>query len=189
MRYELRPAATCVLAMTFTYGLLFPLAIWGVSRTPLPAPANLMTTPDGKVIGSEVMAQQGMKPEYFHPRPLATSNGSERTSSGGSDRTLGEDTGELAAAYRRENGMPATAPVPGDALTPSPWGLDPEISPTNAALQAARVARARGLPVERVRAMMRAHTEDPQLWTLGPPRVNVLLLNLDLDKQAPVTMR
>jgi K+-transporting ATPase ATPase C chain len=175
---------------------------------PRQANGSLITGPDGKVVGSELIGQGFTKPEYFHPRPSAAGSGYDPTSSGGtnlgptSDKLINgihkklpngkDDPGnfdgikDLAAAYRQENGMPANAPLPADAVTRSASGLDPDISPANAENQVARVSRARGVPAERITEILHAHSQGRQLGFLGEPRVNVLMLNLDLDKQVPL---
>src|SRR5262249_327970 len=140
----------------------------------------------------------------FHPRPSAAGSGYDPTASGGtnlgptSDKLINgihkklpngkDDPGnfdgikDLAAAYRKENNLPADAPVPADAVTRSASGLDPEISPANGALQAPRVAQARHMTTDAVMDLVHRHTAGRQLGLLGEPRVNVLLLNVDLDK-------
>src|SRR5579871_179632 len=171
--------------------------------------------PDGKhvgpndkaVAGSEIIAQGFTAPGYFHPRPSAAGNGYDPTSSGGtnlgptSDKLINgihkklpngqDDPGnfdgikDLAAAYRKENGLADNAPVPADAVTHSASGLDPDISPANADLQVKRVATARGLSEDAVRKLVEENTAGRQLGILGEPRVNVLMLNLALDQAAP----
>jgi K+-transporting ATPase ATPase C chain len=208
MLKQLRPAVTSVLVMTVAFGLIFPLVITLIAQAVFPRQANgsLIKGPDGKVIGSELIGQGFTKPEYFHPRPSAAGSGYDPTASGGtnlgptSDKLINgihkklpngkDDPGnfdgvkDLAAAYRQENGMPPNAPVPADAVTRSASGLDPDISPANAALQVTRVAKARGVPAERIQELLSANTQGRQLGFLGEPRVNVLMLNLDLDRKA-----
>jgi K+-transporting ATPase ATPase C chain len=159
---------------------------------------------DGHVIGSTRIGQGFAAPRYFHPRPSAAGAGYDAGASGGtnlgptSDKLIHgihkklangrDDPGnfdgiaDLVLAYRAENGLDPGTPIPADAVTRSASGLDPEISPANAALQAPRVARARGLAVESVRMLITRDTEPRQLGILGEPRVNVLELNLDLDR-------
>jgi K+-transporting ATPase ATPase C chain len=154
-------------------------------------------------VGSDLIGQGFSAAAYFHPRPSAAGAGYDASASGGTNlgptsaklihgihRTLasgGDDPGnfdgigDLAAAYRERNGLAAGAPVPADAVTRSGSGLDPHISPANAELQVARVAKARGLPEESVRRLVARNTRGRQLGFLGEPRVNVLLLNLALD--------
>jgi potassium-transporting ATPase KdpC subunit len=153
-----------------------------------------LLTRGGIVIGSEFIGQNFTRPEYFHPRPSAAGAGYDGTSSGGtnlgpSNPKLIEDVRRLAEDYRTSNGLPPDAIVPIDAVTRSGSGLDPHISPQNAALQVPRVARARGLSQDVVRELLAGHTQGRQLGFLGDPRVAVLDLNLALDRVAPLAPR
>ncbi len=204
MLKQLRPAIMSVVVMLLVFGLLFPLAITAVAQVAFRHQANgSLIVRDGRVIGSELIAQPFTRPEYFHPRPSAAGSGYDPTSSGGtnlgptSEKLINgvhkktpdgkDDPGnfdgvkDLAATYRKENGLLPEALLPADAVTRSGSGLDPEISPANAALQAARVAAARRVPAEQVERLVRKHTAGRDLGLLGEPRVNVLMLNLDLD--------
>jgi len=141
---------------------------------------------DGKPVGSELIGQQFAGPAYFHPRPSAAGAGYDATASGGtnngpSDRKLADTlvAGAIAAAIATDGATKGA--VPADYATSSASGLDPHISPANAALQVARVARARGVALESVRTLVVQHTAQRQFGLLGEPRVNVLLLNLALD--------
>jgi K+-transporting ATPase ATPase C chain len=177
----------------------------GVGQALFPKQANgSLIEKDGKVIGSELIGQNFAGPGYFHPRPSAAGSGYDAGSSGGtnlgptSDKLIngvhkklpdGKDDPsnfdgikDLAVAYRQENGLAPTAPVPADAVTRSASGLDPDISPENAVLQVPRVAHARSLPLDQVRRLVAEHTRQPDLGVLGDARVNVLDLNLALDK-------
>ena len=190
---------------------VYPLIVWGVSQAAFRHQANgsLITDASGKVVGSELLGQGFSKPEYFHPRPSAAGNGYDPTASSGtnlgptSDKLIngihkpktadGKDdpsdfdgVKDLAAAYRTENGMASGALVPVDAVTRSASGLDPQISPANADLQMARVARARGITVDDVRSVVKENTQGRSLGILGEPGVNVLEANLALDKAYPV---
>lgn len=188
---------------------VYPLVVWGVSQAVFPQQANGSLIQSGdQIVGSRLLAQGFMRPEYFHPRPSAAGAGYDGTASGGtnlgptSDKLIHgvhkpktadgkDDPGnfdgvkDLAAAYRAENGLPAGAPVPVDAVTRSASGLDPDISLANAQAQAARVARARGLSADNVARIVHANTLGRGLGFLGEPRVDVLELNLALDKQHP----
>jgi K+-transporting ATPase ATPase C chain len=143
----------------------------------------------GAIRGSALIGQTFVSPTYFHPRPSAAGAGYDGTASGGtnlgpSNPMLRPQIAALASAYRRENGLPADAEIPIDAVTRSGSGLDPDISPQDADLQAARVARARGLDLATVRSLVAAHTRGRQLGVLGEPRIPVLELNMALDRVA-----
>lgn len=190
MLSHLRPALVLLLLLTGVTGLLYPLAITGIGQAlfPLQAHGSLIER-DGKVVGSALIAQAFSAPQYFQPRPSAAGkDGFDATSSSGSNlaptsKALVERvTGDVAAYKGREG----TAAVPGDAVTTSGSGLDPHISPANAARQISRVAQARSMTEAEVRTIVDAHTEQPWLGFLGQPGVNVLTLNLALDKIKPV---
>jgi potassium-transporting ATPase KdpC subunit len=203
---QLRPAIMSVVVMTIAFGFVFPFVITALAQVAFHHQANgSLIVQNSKVVGSELIAQGFTKPRYFHPRPSAAGSGYDPTSSGGtnlgptSDKLINgihkklpngkDDPGnfdgikDLAAAYRKENNLPADAPVPADAVTRSASGLDPEISPANAALQAPRVAQARHLSAEAVMELVRQHTAGRTLGFMGEPRVNVLMLNLALDSR------
>jgi potassium-transporting ATPase KdpC subunit len=184
--------------------LIFPVVVWAVGNVVFPhqAAGSLIRDATGNVVGSELLAQAFRKPQYFHPRPSAAGAGYDAANSGGtnlgptSDKLVNgikDDPStesidetypgfrDLARAYREENGLTPMATIPADAATRSASGLDPDISRANAEQQVARVARARGLDAERVRALVRDHATSRTLGVLGEPRVNVLTLNLALD--------
>ena len=203
MLKQLRPAIASVLVFTLLLGLVFPAVITLISKAVMPAQANgSLITRNGKVIGSALIGQPFAKPIYFHPRPSAAGSGYDAAASSGSnlgptsdklfngieDDPKTKDTDEsfagvkqLALAYRKENGLAPNAPVPADAVTKSASGLDPEISPQNAAIQSARVARARKIPLETVQRLVAQNTQSRTFGVLGEARVNVLNLNLALD--------
>jgi K+-transporting ATPase ATPase C chain len=145
---------------------------------------------DGKEIGSALIGQNFTKPEYFHPRPSAAGNdGYDATASGGSNYGPTNqkliDRVKASVEHFRKDNPDYTGPLPADLLTASGSGLDPEISPGSAEAQAARVAKARGVSLEEVEQLISQNTKGPDLGFLGEPRVNVLELNLDLDRKFP----
>jgi potassium-transporting ATPase KdpC subunit len=205
MLRQLRPAVMGVLVFTVLCGLIFPAVITGIAQAVFPHRANgSLITQDSRVVGSELIGQAFTDPKYFHSRPSAAGAGYDGGASSGtnlgptSDKLINgihkklangdDDPGnydgirDLAAAYRRDNGLPEGAPVPPDAVTRSASGLDPHISPVNAGLQASRVAKARGVSEETVRHLIAESTQGRQFGILGEPRVNVLRLNLALDQ-------
>jgi K+-transporting ATPase ATPase C chain len=189
---QLRPAVVSAISLTLLTGCIFPLVLFALGRLLYPGQAaGSLVTRGGGVIGSRLIGQNFTRPEYFHPRPSAAGAGYDGTSSGGtnlspSNRKLIEGVRQLAEDYRRRNGLPPDADVPIDAVTCSGSGLDPNISPENAALQVPRVARARRLSEDVVRRLLARHTQGRQLGFMGNPRVSVLDLNLALDRAAPL---
>lgn len=181
----IRPALAMLLGMTLLTGLAYPLAMTGVARVIAPEAAQgSLIRQGGAVVGSALIAQGFTGAGYLHPRPSAA--GYNAMASGASN--LGPTSAELAgqiAARRADWQAGAQGPAPVDALTASGSGLDPDISPENALGQARRIAAARGLPEERVRAIIGQHVARPWLRLYGAPRVNVLLTNLALDAAAP----
>jgi len=168
---------------------LYPLVVFGVAQVLFPDQANgsLIVDANGMVHGSKLIGQQFTADKYFQSRPSAAGNGYDATSSGGSN--LGPTSSNLVttiaqriADYRTGNGLATNLLVPADAVTASGSGLDPHISLRNAELQAPRVAKARNLSVEKVLALVRANTDPASLGFLGEPGVNVLKLNLALDR-------
>ncbi len=199
MLREIRPAIVVLLALTIITGLAYPLAITGITDVIFPRQAHgSMIVRDGHVIGSALIGQSFTSDRYFHGRPSATTAADptdptktipspyNAANSGGSN--LGPSNKALVDRVqgdidklRQEN--PAVA-VPTDLVTASGSGLDPDISPEAANFQVARVAKARNLPEDRVRALVSEHIEGRFLGLLGEPRVNVLLLNLALDEMS-----
>jgi K+-transporting ATPase ATPase C chain len=170
--------------VTVLFGLGYPLAVTGIAGVLFPRQsAGSLILKDGKVIGSELLAQSFTSDRYFHPRPSAAGNGYDATSSGGSN--LAQSNAKLVARIQGDIDKLAKQnpgkPVPIDLVTASGSGLDPDITPDAAIYQAPGVARARGLSEDRVRQLIAEHTAPRQLGLLGEPRVNVLDLNLALD--------
>jgi K+-transporting ATPase ATPase C chain len=178
-------------------GLLYPLAMTGAARVLFPSASagSLVTDAKGQVLGSSLIGQTTTNPAYFQGRPSAAGNGYDATASSGSN--LGPTSQKLhdrataeVARLRKEN-PEAPLPIPADLVAASASGLDPHLSPAAAAWQAARIARARGVAVARVRQLVEDRTEGRQFGLLGEPRVNVLELNMALDRQfgAPALAR
>jgi K+-transporting ATPase ATPase C chain len=207
VRAQIRPVLVSVPLLTLVTGIAFPVVLAALACPMFPDRADgSLIQRDGVVVGSEVIGQPFSGLGYFHPRPSAAGAGYDAAASGGTnlgpanpkllegvrDNPATPDTDEafagvreLAAGYRRRNGLPPDAEVPVDAVTRSGSGLDPHISPANAALQIPRVARERGLSEAAVRRLVAAHTRGRQFGFLGEPRVEVLPLNLALDRAAP----
>jgi potassium-transporting ATPase KdpC subunit len=186
---EVRAAVMATLVLALVCCGIYPLVVFGIAQAAFPKQANgsLLKDAAGTVRGSRLLGQQFTSDIYFQSRPSAAGNGCDATRSGGSN--LGPASSNLAAAitqrifdYRRQNHLATNAPVPADAVTASGSGLDPHISIHNAELQAPRVAKARSLPLDTVLALVRANTDRAGLGILGDPGVNVLALNLALDR-------
>ncbi len=171
---------------TILLGLGYPLLVTGIAGLLFPrqAAGSLIKLNDGTVIGSELLAQSFTSDRYFHPRPSAAGNGYDATSSGGSNLAQSNKTlvtriqGDIDKLAAQNPGKP----VPIDLVTTSASGLDPDITPDAAYYQAPRIAKARNLSPESVQRLIEQHITKRQLGLLGEPRVNVLKLNLDLDK-------
>jgi len=192
MRYQLAQAFRFTLLLTVLTGLIYPGVVTALCQLLFHRPANgSLLELDGKIVGSTLIGQNFSKPEYFHPRPSAAgTDGYDPTASSGSN--LGPTSQKLVdrvkvdiTKFRKENPS-YQGPIPADMLTTSASGLDPDISPASALAQAARVADARGVTVDQVNQLINARTEGRQLGFLGEPRVNVLLLNLDLNQKFPI---
>lgn len=187
MNLQLRPAITLFVVLSAITGLVYPLAVTGIAQVAFPEAANgSLIVRDGKPVGSELIGQAFSDPRHFWSRPSATGPMPyNAASSSGSNQ--GPSSPALADAVKaRIEALRAadpgnTGPVPVDLVTASASGLDPHISRASADYQVARVARVRGLPEERVRALVEQHTEQPGLGFIGEPRVHVLRLNLALD--------
>jgi K+-transporting ATPase ATPase C chain len=188
----IRTALIAFLTLSVLTGIAYPLVVTGVAQLVFPGRADgSLVERDGTVVGSRLIGQAFQGQEYFHPRPSAAGDGYDAMASsasnlGPSNPDLLASVRERARAYRRENGLPAGAAVPVEAVTSSGSGLDPHISLENARLQAARVAAARGLPRGRVLELIEQHTDGRSFGFLGAPGVNVLELNLTLDERSMV---
>lgn len=180
-------AALFTLVSVVLLGIVYPLVMTGLSQVLFPSQANgSLITANGKVVGSDIIGQLFTKPQYFHGRPSAAGkNGYDPTATGGTNlgptsKKLIDATRDAIEALKKEN-PGATGPVPMDLVTSSASGIDPDISPEGAYYQAPRVAKARGIGVDRVRAVIDVHVHPRELGFLGEPHVNVLELNLALD--------
>jgi len=186
--HHLRTAVLMAVVLTVLLGIIYPLIMTGIAQVIFPNQANgsLVRDASGNVVGSAILAQSFAQPQYFHPRPSAAgTKGYDASSSGGSnlgpnDAGLLKRIGDVTKQLADQN--PGVA-IPVDLVTTSGSGLDPHISPEGAKLQVARVAKARGLSEDAVLDLVRDQTEGRQLGVLGEPRVNVLLLNLALDRE------
>lgn len=187
MRRQLLPALTMLLVFTVITGIVYPLAVTGVGQLFFGDQANgALLERDGQVIGSAHIGQQFTAAKYFHPRPRrqATVTTLRRARAPTWDRRtkLLAAVAERVTAYRKENNLPADTLVPVDAVTGSGSGLDPAISVVNAKLQAPRVAQARNISIRQVERLIEDHTDARGLGFLGERAVNVLRLNLALDR-------
>ncbi|MGZ4807577.1 MAG: K(+)-transporting ATPase subunit C [Ilumatobacteraceae bacterium] len=187
---QLRPALLVTLVFTLICGVAYPLLSTAIGQVAFNNKANgSLIKRDGVVVGSKLIGQAFAAPQYFHSRPSAAGAGYDGSASSGSNLgplnpDLLKAVEERAVAYRQENGLATNALVPVDAVTASGSGLDPHISIANARLQVARVAQQRGLDVSVVEQLVKKYTDDRQLMVLGDPGVNVVELNLALDKIA-----
>lgn len=190
MHKQLLPALKMTVLLTVLTGLIYPAAITGLCQILFREKANgSLIEQNGHLIGSTLIAQEFTRPEYFHPRPSAAGNGYDPTASSGSN--LGPTSQKLmdrmkasAAQFRSEN-PDFSGPIPADAITASGSGLDPHVSVGNAFAQSARVAKARGADAAKINNLIDSATENRDLGFLGEPRVNVLALNLQLDRHFP----
>ena len=189
MRKTLDIALRMTLVTLVLMGFAYPLAVTGIARVVFPRQAggSLVASSDGRIVGSELIGQSFASPAYFHPRPSAAGAGYDAANSSGSN--LGPTSAKLrdrviAEVARLSADNPdAKGAVPADLVTTSASGLDPHISPEAALWQVPRVARARDVDEERITRIVAANTEGRTFGILGEPRVNVLLLNLALDRE------
>lgn len=184
---QIYPAVAMTVVLTVLLGIIYPLAVTGLAQVMFPAQAGgSLIEEDGGVIGSRLIGQPFSGPGNFHSRPSAAGNGYDATASSGtnlgptSQKLFGTNIASAADALREEN---PNAPIPVDLVTASASGLDPHITPAAAEFQVPRVARERGLSEDEVRRIVREHAEGRQFGILGEPRVNVLELNLALDRR------
>ncbi|MBS1800313.1 MAG: potassium-transporting ATPase subunit KdpC [Acidobacteria bacterium] len=188
MRRHIATAVLYTIATTVLFGLIYPLAVTGAAQLLFHNKANgQLLYKDGRLIGSRLIGQTFSGPAYFHSRPSSAGNGYDAANSSGSNyaptnKKLIDRVTADATALQQDN--PGT-PVPIDLVTASGSGLDPHITPAAAEFQVARIARERHLTEDAVRQLVARHTEGRQFGVLGEPRVNVLELNLDLDRTAP----
>jgi K+-transporting ATPase ATPase C chain len=187
LRNELKIAIRFTLLTTVLLGILYPLAVTAIGHLALPHQADgELIVANGQVTGSRLIGQNFTGDQYFHGRPSAAGNGYDATSSSPSNyaasnqKLISRINGDVAH-YAAEN---KSQPVPIDLVTASGSGLDPDISPAAALFQADRVATARHLPVATVRDLIQQHVQGRQFGFMGEERVNVLLLNMDLDRIA-----
>ena len=188
MKKNLVTAVLMTIATTVLLGIIYPLVVTGIAQVLFPNKANgQLIEANGKIIGSRLIAQAFTAPGYFHPRPSAVSY--DPTNSNGSQlgptnqKLIDRVKVDVSAAQAENPGMQ----VPIDLVTASASGLDSDITPAAAAFQLPRVAKARGINEDALRQLVAKHTVGRQMGFLGEPRVNVLELNLELDKQSPET--
>ncbi|MDM7994113.1 MAG: potassium-transporting ATPase subunit KdpC [Acidobacteriota bacterium] len=189
---QLIPALRIALSLTVLTGLIYPMIVTGLCQRLFPVQANgSLIEHDGRIIGSDLIGQRFSRPEYFHPRPSTSGScGYDASASGGSN--LGPTSRKLAdrvqsdiSRIRMEN-PDYRGLIPADMATASGSGLDPHISPASARVQASRIARARHASIEQIESLLRHFTENPDLGFLGEPRINVLRLNIALDRRVPM---
>jgi potassium-transporting ATPase KdpC subunit len=199
MKTMITALRTAIVTLVLT-GIVYPIAVTGLSQALFPWRANgsLVTDEQGRVVGSELIAQGFVNPAYFQPRPSAAGDqGYDAANSSGSNlgptsKKLQDRVKDALKRLKQEN-PDATAPVPAELVTTSGSGLDPDLSPAAMLWQVPRVAKARGIAPERVKAVVDSNVEGRTFGILGEPRVNVLMVNLALDRQfgqpAPLPVR
>ena len=190
LKNQLRPAIVMTFVLLVLTGLVYPGVVTGLARVLFPRQAaGSLVEVGGRVVGSELIGQSFTQARYFHPRPSGAGAGYDAAASAGvnkgpTDRKLADTLiGARVDSLRRALGV--SGPLPADMVTASASGLDPHISPANAFLQVARVARARGIDSTAVRALVERRVEGRQFGFFGEPRVNVLMLNIALDSAFP----
>jgi len=186
---QLGTSVRYTIVTVLVFGIAYPVVMWLLSAALFPVQAGgSLVVSGGTVVGSAIVGQAFAKPQYFHPRPSAAGKGYDPTQTGGTNlgptsKKLIDATKATIAAVMKEN-PDADGPVPMDLVTSSASGIDPDISPEGARYQAARVAKARGMSVSAVDALIAAHERGRDFGILGEPRVNVLELNRALDAAA-----
>ncbi len=188
MKKNLWISLLMTMATTVLFGLVYPLVVTALAQLIFPHKANgQLIVKNGTVVGSSIIGQGFSGPGYFHSRLSAAGNGYDAANSGGSNfgptnqKLLDRVKSDVATAQAESPGTP----IPIDLVTTSASGFDPHITPAAAEFQLARIARVRGIRIEQLRALVAKHTEGRQFGMLGEPRVNVLELNLDLDRRSP----
>lgn len=187
LRKQLRPAIVMTVLLCVITGLIYPGVVTALAQLVFPRQANgSLITVNGRVVGSELIGQTFTQPYYFHSRPSAAGSGYDGAASSGSnkgptDAKLADTLIAQAVDSAVKNDGAVKGHIPTDMVTSSASGLDPHISPANAYLQVARVARARHADSAAVRSLLDRHVEGRQFGFFGEPRVNVLLLNIALD--------
>jgi len=186
---EIRSAVLVTLIFAIVCCGLYPLVVYGLGQALFHDKANgsLIIDANGTVLGSKLLGQGFTADKYLHSRPSAAGNGYDASNSSGSNlgptsQKLHDSIAQNVIDYRSQNGLATNAPVPADAVTASGSGLDPHISLQNAELQASRVAKARGLSIEKVQKVVEENIDAPGLGFLGKAGVNVLMVNLALDR-------
>jgi len=195
MLKQLKPALLMTLLLCVLTGVIYPGVVTGLARALFPKQADgSLVTVNGRVVGSALIGQAFTRPEYFHPRPSAAGAGYDAAASGGTNK--GPTDAKLADTLIAQaidsviaNDGAKKGAIPSDMVTSSASGLDPDISPANAYLQVARVARVRHADSAAVRALLDRHVTGRQFGFFGDPRVNVLLLNIAVDSVFPMTTR
>jgi len=192
MKKNLITAVLMTIATTILLGIVYPLVVTGIAQVVFPRKANgQLIQVDGKTVGSSIIGQSFSGAGYFHSRPSAAGNGYDAANTNGSQlgptnqKLIDRVKGDVASAQADRPG----SPVPIDLVTTSASGIDPHITPAAADFQLTRIAVERGTTVQRIRALVAKHTEGRQLGVLGEARVNVLELNLELDRQFPSNQR
>jgi len=192
MLEQLMPAVRVTLVLTVLTGMVYPALVTGIAEAIFPRQAGgSLIEVGGKTVGSELIGQKFVKPEYFHERPSAAGDGYDAANSGASNfgptnqKLVDRIKGDMEK-FRKEN-PDFSGPIPADLLTTSASGLDPHISPASAAAQVPRVAKVRRAAPAQIQELVARLTENRQLGFLGEPRVNVLKLNRALDSAYPMT--